>query len=91
MKSTNRTTCDSDRNFRLVQQAIATIFKQSDIAAYLRKITVDVRNGNWSASVVMKGEPNDAASAKEAATRRNKQQKGSQTIRIEFQSDSSDR
>jgi hypothetical protein len=77
-----------DRNLRLVRQAVATIFKNPEIGSIIRKITIDVKNGTWSATVLVNGKAIEDDRKEKAAPVKTKSQNGSAKMRFEFQANS---
>jgi hypothetical protein len=85
-KNTSRPT-GLDKNIKQVQKALSTIVNQPEIAPYLRRITVDVRNRNWSATIFVGGKRSPSARVRQVAIEP-KRKRGSQKIRFELQTDS---
>jgi hypothetical protein len=56
-----------EKNFKIVQRAIATIFGHLQTGTDLKKITMDIRKGTWTATVIVTGELDNVIRGREKA------------------------
>lgn len=69
-----------DKNFALVQEAISAIFEHSALTPNLRRITIDVQSGTWTATALVTGKMNEANSKDGTTVSRKNKQTGSHKI-----------
>ena len=77
-----------DQNFSLVQAAISAIFEHSTLTPNLRRITIDVQSGTWTAIALVTGKMDEANSNDGTTVSRKNKQTGSHKIRFAFEADS---
>ena len=74
----------SEKKLRFARDAISAIFENSEIIPSLRKITIDLQAGTWTATAILtdklgKAEPKQSEASNAEG------QKASHSIRFEFQ------